>query len=273
MVSSAPPSGADRLLTTPTGLDGQSVPWVDRVGPRASVVSPAARKAIRQRMLFFRQASLDRVAALAGIEVGELQPYRRELREGDLPEMLFQRGAGTAFTHELPQGALLYLLVRATRPQRVVETGVGPGYSTSWLLAALDANRSGELVSLGPGPTTGRTSGVQNVSVGQFVPPSFRSRWTLALGNSEDRLREILSNSARVDLFFYDNGPSTTRARFELRTAWDALSDRGVLLAHHVDANSAWAEFCRTSGAPDPAAGRGTPPMGALGLGSSPGSH
>jgi predicted O-methyltransferase YrrM len=273
MVSSAPPSGADRLLSSAAELNGSSVPWVDRVGPRASVVSPAARKAIRQRMLFFRQAALDRVATLARIPLSDLQTFRRELREGDLPDTLFQRGAGTAFTHELPQGALLYLLVRATRPRRIVETGVGPGYSTAWLLAALDANRSGELVSLGPGPTAGRTSGVQNVSMGQFVPPRFRSRWTLALGNSEDRLRQILTDAERVDLFFYDNGPDATRARFELRTAWDALSDRGILLAHHVDANSAWAEFCRRQGLASQILDPGPPPMGAMAVrsGTAPG--
>lgn len=266
MVSPAPNSSADRFVPAGPRVPGESVPWVDRLGARAPVVSPAARKAIRQRMLFFRQAALDRVAALAHVSVAELQPYRRELREGALPEILLQRGAGIAFTHELPQGALLYLLVRAGRPARVVETGVGPGYSTAWLLAALDRNGAGELVSLGPGPTAGRTSGVQNVSVGQFVPPSLRSRWTLALGNSEERLREILSAGDRIDLFFYDNGPDAPRARFELRAAWDALSDRGVLLAHHVDANPAWAEFCRHQGVAPQILDPGPPPMGALGL-------
>ncbi len=266
MVSPTPPTGADRFLNTTSRVPGESVPWVDRVGARASVVSPAARKAIRQRMLFFRQAAVDRIAALAGVPPARLQPFRRELREGDLPEILFQRGAGVAFTHELPQGALLYLLIRATRPQRVVETGVGPGYSTSWLLAALNANGSGELVSLGPGSTAGRTSGVQNVSVGQFVPPSFRSRWTLALGNSQERLRQILSSGERVDLFFYDNGPDASRVRFELRSAWDALSPRGILLAHHVEANTAWAEFCQRQGLPPQILDPGPPPMGALGV-------
>lgn len=266
MVSPTPSPGADRLLSAAARAPGASVPWVDRVGPRPSVVSPAARKAIRQRMLFLRRAALDRIASLAGTPSAQLQQFRRELREGNLPEILLQRGAGVAFTHELPQGALLYLLVRATRPRRIVETGVGPGYSTSWLLAALNANGSGELVSLGPGPTAGRSSGVQNVSVGQFVPPALRARWTLALGNSEARLRQILDAESQVDLFFYDNGPDVTRARSELRAAWDALSDRGILLAHRVDANSAWADFCRRQGILPQVLDPGPPPMGAIGV-------
>jgi hypothetical protein len=217
-------------------------------------------------MLMYRQAALDRISQLAGVSAAELQRYRRELKESGLPDVLLQRGAGVAFTRELPQGSLLYLLVRAARPERVVETGVRPGYSTAWMLAALDANGTGELVSLGPGPTAGRPSGVQDVSVGQFVPPGLRTRWTLALGNTEDRLREILAATHRVDLFFYDNGPDGARARFELRAAWDALSDRGILLAHHVDATPAWADFCRLQGLAPQVLDSGPPPLGALGV-------
>ena len=215
-------------------------------------------------MLFFRQASLDRVRRLTGASEGDLQRYRRELKEGKLPDLLLQRGAGLAFTRELPQGSLLYLIVRAVRPERVVETGVRPGYSTAWLLAALDANGSGELTSLGPGPSAGRVAGVRDVGVGQFVAPSLRGRWTLALGNTETRLREVLGSSHGVDLFLYDNGPVAERARFELRAAWEALSERGILLAHHVDANQAWSDFCRLQGLPPQILDPGPPPMGAL---------
>jgi hypothetical protein len=221
-------------------------------------------------MLLFRSASLDRISQLTGVPLSELARFRRELREGDLPDTLLARGAGVAFTRELPQGALLYLIVRAAVPRRVVETGVRPGYSTAWILSALSANGEGELTSLGPGPTTGRPAGVRDVTVGQFVPPALRTRWTLALGNSEERLREILAASSSVDLFFYDNGPVAARARFELRAAWEALSPRGILLAHHIEANSAWNDFCRNQGVVSQLLDPGPPPMGALAVRSPP---
>jgi predicted O-methyltransferase YrrM len=216
-------------------------------------------------MLFLRQASVDRVATLAGVSAAEMKGYRRELAASGLPDLLLQRGAGLPFTRELPQGPLLYLLVRALRPRRIVETGVRPGYSTTWLLAGLEANRAGELTSLGPGPTEGRVAGVHDVTVGQFVAPSLRSRWTLVLGNTEEHLASILAGG-RVDLFLFDNGPDVQRARFELRSAWPALSDHGVLLAHHIEANSAWAEFSRAQGVPAPVLDAGPPPMGAMGV-------
>jgi predicted O-methyltransferase YrrM len=201
---------------------------------------------------------------LTHVRPTDLQQYRRDLRASDLPDTLLERGAGIAFTRELPQGALLYLLVRAARPKVVIETGVRPGYSTAWILAGLAANGEGTLTSLGPGPIAGRTSGVHDVGVGQFVPPSLRSRWTLALGNTPDRLRELLSSAREVDVFFYDNGPEIARARFELHAAWEALSPNGILLAHHIDANVAWKELCQLQGLSPQVLDAGPPPMGAL---------
>jgi predicted O-methyltransferase YrrM len=215
-------------------------------------------------MLLLRQAALDRIVQLTHVTTAELQKYRRDLRASDLPDTLLHRGAGIAFTQELPQGALLYLMVRAARPRVVIETGVRPGYSTAWILAGLAANGEGTLTSLGPGPTAGRMSGVHDVGVGQFVPPALRPRWTLALGNTEERLRELLGAARQVDLFFYDNGPETSRARFELRAAWEVLSPDGILLAHHVEANGAWRDFCQLQGLPQQILDPGPPPMGAL---------
>jgi methyltransferase family protein len=231
-----------------------------------TLLTPAARKGIRQRMLLMRQASVQRLARLAGVSEARVHEFRRALLSSGLPDQLIQRGAGLAFAQELPQGPLVHLLVRALEPDRVVETGVRPGYSTAWILSALEANGRGALSSLGPGPVQGRASGVQNVSVGQFVPPNLRTRWTLVLGNTEENLRALLETGGPVDLFLYDNGPATTRARFELRTAWGALSPRGVLLAHHIEANSAWSEFCAAQGLTPQLLDPGPPPMGALGL-------
>ncbi len=235
--------------------------------PRAPpILSPAGRKAARQRMLLVRQGSLAHLGELTGASLETLQRYRQDLTRTDLTDLLLGRGAGAAFLRELPQGVLLYLLVRALAPRQVVETGVRPGYSTAWLLAGLEANGFGELTSLGPGSSAGRSAGVDNVSVGQFVPPPLRTRWSLVLGNTEERLRSVLAGVRGVDLFFYDNGPDPARARFELRSAWEALSDRGVLLAHHVDANTAWRDICANQGLAPQILDPGPPPLGGLAM-------
>jgi predicted O-methyltransferase YrrM len=251
--------------STASVVDGASVPSFARSTRGPSILSSAAHKAIRQRMLLLRHAAADRIVALTGIPASHVRGLLHELSESPLPDQLIGRGAGLPFAQEMPQGALLYLIVRGQRPDHVIETGVRPGYSTAWLLAALEANGHGELTSIGPGPTAGRSAGVHDVSVGQFVPPALRARWTLVLGNTMETVTRTVGGRSDVDLFLYDNGPDLQRARFELRSAWAALSPRGILLAHHVDANTAWAEFARAQGASgssqlDP----GPPPMGAL---------
>ncbi len=264
-VPGAPGASVPPTEVRPSG--GEAVPaYLARTTRLPSLLAPAARKGIRQRMLLLRQVALDRIVRLTGVAPADLQRYRRDLRGSDLPDTLLERGAGLAFTRELPQGALLYLLVRSGRPRTVLETGVRPGYSTAWILAGLADNGYGTLTSLGPGPVAGRSAGVRDVGVGQFVPPSLRSRWTLALGNTEGRLRELLASAGEVDLFLYDNGPELPRARFELRAAWDTLSPTGILLAHHVDANVAWKELCERQGLVPQLLDPGPPPMGALGV-------
>ena len=255
-----------RSLTFSTNSEaGAQVPAAIPMHRNPTLLTPAAARAIRHRMILLRQTATRRIEALTGVGEAELRRYHREIAESGLPDTLLQRGAHSSFTRELPQGGLLYVLVRALRPARVVETGVRPGYSTAWILAALRANDAGELVSLGPGSSAGRVRGLEDGTVGQLVPPALRARWTLVLGNSEERLAGILDASP-LDLFFYDNGPDVARARFELRNAWAALSPRGVVLAHRVDANSAWSEFCRAQGLPVQILDPGPPPLGALGM-------
>lgn len=218
-----------------------------------------------------RHQALAQVTVLTGASSEELHRFRRELEASGLAETLVERGAGPASADEFPQGALLYLLVRALAPKRVVETGVHPGYTSSWILSALDANGSGALTSLGPGSVRGRAAGIRETTLGQLIAPSLRARWTLVLGNSEENLRSILAEPGAIDLFLYDNGPDADRARFELRTAWGALSPRGILLAHHADATPVWAEMCRRQGLPPQLLDHGPPPLGALSV-TRPGS-
>ena len=214
----------------------------------------------------FRRAALDRVCQLSGVSAAELQRYRRELKESGLPDVLLQRGAGAAFTRELPQGSLLYLLVRAARPERVVETGVRPGYSTAWMLAALDANGTASSCPWVPAPPPGARPPCRTFRSASSSRPVCAPAGPSPSGTRRIGFGRSSAATHRVDLFFYDNGPDGARARFELRAAWDALSERGILLAHHVDATPAWADFCRLQGLAPQVLDSGPPPLGALGV-------
>ncbi len=234
--------------------------------PRTVILRPAARKALLRRMLLVRRATLDRLARLTGLAAPELLAFRRELVVEGIPDQILDRGAGTSFVSELPQGVLLYLLVRALRPRRIVETGVRPGYSTAWLLAALRANRSGELTSLGPGSGAGRAPGVELAGIGQLVAPALRAPWTLDLTSAPDHFEHVLASGGPVQMIFLDNGPEVDRTRAEIRTAWRGLAPGGLLLAHRIATSPAWEEFCRHQGLRPQVLDAGPPPLGALSL-------
>ena len=177
-------------------------------------------------MLSFRQASLDRVATLTGTSPESIHELRQEIAQSDLPERLLQRGASLAFTRELPQAALLYMLVRSCRPKRVVETGVRPGYSTAWILAALDRNGMGELYSIGP---LGRRAGVRSSDGDRWGvrAPLPSQPMDVSTGELDRPPRGGPSERGPVDLFFSDNGPDADRSKFELRNAWGAMGPVG----------------------------------------------
>lgn len=87
----------------------------------------------------------------------------------------------------------LYLLVRHARPSVVVETGVRGGLSSAYLLAALERNGRGRLVSIDVGDRSVVPDDVTPREVGWLVPDRLRSQWELRIGDSEDLLPAVLS--------------------------------------------------------------------------------
>jgi hypothetical protein len=93
-----------------------------------SMAEPAAMFTVTTLIAWYRQYAADlRVAREAQRELLAQRPLRP--RVDDL------------------EAEILYLTVRALRPGRVLESGAGRGWSTTWLLRALRDNDFGELYS------------------------------------------------------------------------------------------------------------------------------
>jgi hypothetical protein len=171
----------------------------------------------------------------------ELTPLHARLRS----EIGHVRSAGA-----LIQAPLLYVLVRALRPKRVVETGISSGYSARLMLEALERNGEGHLDSIGidvfgmsrrPGDSLGE---LEDRHVGWLVPETLRHRWTLHLGRSEERLPALaLAGSRNLDLFVHDSLHQYPTMRWEYSTALPAMPPGALLCSHDVHANRAWPEF------------------------------
>lgn len=158
----------------------------------------------------------------------------------------------------LEDGMVLYGLVRALRPQYVVETGVAAGLSTSFLGAALIENGRGELFSIelppSGGPAVALADGSryswQERGVGWAIPNQIRlglgDRHQLVLRDVRLALPDLLQTIPQVDLFFHDDLHTPDHMIWEYETVWPRLSPGGVLVSD--DVNYGWIEFCRKLG-------------------------
>jgi len=161
----------------------------------------------------------------------------------------FAPGPGSVYPAE---GALLYGLVRALQPTVAIETGTASGISTIYLLAALQRNGGGRLISIdlpfeaGVGqelrPLIAGTSIdledssplPQGKEAGWAVPEELRRRWELRLGNARELLPATLAEVGEIDLFFHDSLHSRDHMLFEFETAWPRLTPDGFLVADDI---------------------------------------
>lgn len=121
---------------------------------------------------------------------------------------------------------LLYLLVRHLRPSLTIEMGVADGRSTGVILAALDANRHGRLVS---------------VDIDQRVggPAIGHPRWELRVhadGKAGSRqLRQLMTRTDAPDLCFHDAAHTYYNQYSDYRTAWHTMRSGATLISDDID--------------------------------------
>jgi len=128
-----------------------------------------------------------------------------------------------------------YTITRALAPNRVVETGIAHGVSSTYILAALAAEGAqGSLISIDRS---------DDPRIGQMVPLEFHDRWTTHIGNSLDLLPDILAELGTIDLFIHDSLHHYRHVRSEFDLVWPHLRPGGVLMAHDILQNNAFPRF------------------------------
>lgn len=124
-----------------------------------------------------------------------------------------------------------YALVRALRPEHVVETGTDKGLGSVVLAAALLRNGNGRLTTIDVNPDSGY------LVTGQYAEVTDR-----IVGNSV----EVLSSAAEpVDMFVHDSWHTREYELAEFESVAPRLSERAAVLsdnAHASDALPVWAE-------------------------------
>ena len=153
----------------------------------------------------------------------------------------------------------LYVIVRISNPEIVVETGVAAGVSSAFILKALQDNNRGILYSIDlpdydqeylpnlklQGKFPGVVIPEYVKGPGFAIPENVKGRWVLNIGKSKDVLLPLLNRISRVDIFLHDSEHTYENMMLEYATAWDYLPAGGLLLSHDIGWNSAFRDFTK----------------------------
>lgn len=133
----------------------------------------------------------------------------------------------------------IWCLIRHLKPRSIVETGVGHGMTSRFILEALKENGAGHLWSIDLPPLERELHAEIGVAVGK----GHEDRWTLIRGSSRRRLPRLLATVQGIDMFIHDSMHSERNVRFELDHIWPVLPPGGIVVVDDVDANSGFHTF------------------------------
>lgn len=153
-------------------------------------------------------------------------------------------GGGATMAGDSALGRIVYAVVRATRPDTVVETGVATGVTSAYLLAALADNEHGELHSIDLPPTDMVTAG----HVGAAIPAGLKRRWTYHWGSARRLLPKVLAAANGRLVFVHDSDHSYQNMAWEIRSAWQRAAAGDVIVSDDVDLNDAFLDTARDLG-------------------------
>ena len=140
-----------------------------------------------------------------------------------------------------------YAIVRALRPETIVETGVANGVSSAHVLLALHKNRQGTLHSIEIGDSTYLPTGRKP---GWVVPDWLRGRWKFHLGDARQILHPLARELPPLDLFTHDSLHTYEHMKFEFEQAFPLLRPGGILIADDALWNEAFWDFARAKMVP-----------------------
>lgn len=137
---------------------------------------------------------------------------------------------------------LLYLIVRTTCPELVVETGVASGVSSAFILEALDKNGAGKLYSIDLHYREGIFT-PNGKPLGWIIPEHLRGRWSLLFGEGVKVLPRLLKTTGQINIFLHDSSHLYKAMTSEYKIVWPFLKNGGLLLSDDVMLNDAFLDF------------------------------
>jgi len=134
---------------------------------------------------------------------------------------------------------LLYFISKYSKPDLIIETGIANGFSSSYLLLALEHNKYGNLISI---DDIVRPWHIPE-SMGLAIPNNLKKRHQIVIGNASTKLSDILREKKYVDIFIHDSSHTYQNMQKEFRIAWPYVKNGGFLLSDDVSQHDAFIEF------------------------------
>lgn len=142
-------------------------------------------------------------------------------------------------TADLTLSKLLYFICRKVKPLEIMETGVWHGVSSTFILSAIDKNKSGFLYSIDLPPVDPSIK----VEIGGAIPNDLKKNWDLNLGHSSLVLPEVLNKTLNLEIFIHDSEHTYRNMIVEFKTVWPFLKKGGYLISDDVSLNDAFYNF------------------------------
>ena len=133
-----------------------------------------------------------------------------------------------------------YAIIRALKPDRVLETGIANGVSSAYVLLAMERNQKGALFSIDVNDGSYLPAGKQ---VGWVVPAWLKERWTVCLGDARELLPKVLEELKSLDIFIHDSLHTYEHMKFEYQEAYPYIRQNGILISDDALWNPAFREF------------------------------
>ena len=163
-------------------------------------------------------------------------PYLLELKNNDyihhlrmtIPKLSFT--ASSAYIG--PMGCShIYAIIREHQPNLIIESGIGRGATSTFILTALQKNGKGKLISID-----------KDADAGPLVFNGLKLNWDKRIGKTSDILPTI---DTSIDIFLHDSLHTYDNMLFEFEWANQHMPSGGIIMSHDIGTNNSLYDFAR----------------------------
>jgi cephalosporin hydroxylase len=140
---------------------------------------------------------------------------------------------------------LYYALIRELKPKIIVETGTASGSMTSFILAALNKNKNGKLISIDLPPQKNKMTmnfSLKRNEIGFWIPKEYKRRWSYIEADAKIKLFEICSKF-KVDFFIHDSLHTPSHMLLEYAISRRFMSEDTIIASDDILWNDVFENF------------------------------